>query len=85
MTRNPSRYFMVPTSGCNVVKGYGAISGRAMLIDANKLDLPAFGKPTNPMSAINFSSNSKYAVSPGFPTRRSPAFAIRPGVHCFLA
>ena len=58
-TLRPSLYRTDPTSGCSVVKEYAAIFGRARLMADSRLDLPAFGKPTSPASAISFSSSSR--------------------------
>jgi hypothetical protein len=42
--------------GCE--KGHEAILG-SVLVMALKVDFPAFGSPTRPISAIDFNSNSK--------------------------
>lgn len=49
-----------PTIGLSVVKGYSAIFGRALEEAASNVDLPAFGNPTRPMSAIVFNSSITY-------------------------
>ena len=41
--------------------------GRAALRREIKVDLPTLGKPTNPTSASNFSSNRKSSTTPGVP------------------
>lgn len=62
--RNPSLYSIVPTSGCRVVNGYGAISGWALLIAARSDDFPAFGNPTRPISAtISYNENLIFYMS----------------------
>ena len=61
-----------PRLGIFVVKGYGAIFGRAFVKKSSKLDFPAFGKPTRPMSAITESSTRKTLSCPG-----APLFAMR--------
>lgn len=40
-----------------VVNAYEAIFGFALEMAFSKVLLPAFGKPTSPVSAINFRSN----------------------------
>jgi hypothetical protein len=38
-----------------------------IITDASNVDLPAFGKPMNPMSAMSFSLNSYSFFSPSSP------------------
>ena len=63
-----------PRFGMIVVKGYGAILGRAFVKKVNSEDFPALGKPTRPASAIIESSSFKKRVSP-----------FCPGLACFGA
>ena len=56
-----------PRFGVVVVNGYGPTSGRAAVSAARSVDLPAFGAPTKPMSAMSFSSSSIHPSSPGSP------------------
>ena len=56
-----------PRLGCLVVKGYGAISGRARERRLRSVLLPALGRPTRPTSAISFSSSRTVRTSPGSP------------------
>lgn len=55
---------------------YGAMCGFALETAARKDDLPAFGKPTNPISASIFSSNSRCFSSPCCPACRSDTAAV---------
>src|SRR5438132_11437770 len=48
------------------------IFGRAALAAASSVDLPAFGNPTSPTSAINLSSSHNQRDSPGSPTSAKP-------------
>src|SRR4030095_12657846 len=57
-----------PITGCNVVNGYDATLGRAAEIFRNSVDLPAFGYPTNPASAMVRSSSRKCPCSPSSPS-----------------
>lgn len=54
----------IPKFGTIVVNGYDAIFGFALVILSNKVDLPAFGTPIKPISAIKFNSNFKTFFSP---------------------
>ena len=56
-----------PIYGLRVVKGYAAILGKALVKAARREDLPAFGNPTNPMSANILSFNSIRLVYPYLP------------------
>ena len=58
---------MTPRFGSRVVNGYGAIFGRAAVRAARSVDLPAFGRPTSPTSAIRRSSSRSQRSSPGSP------------------
>lgn len=54
--------------GLSVVNGYAAILGEVFLdITDRNDDLPAFGNPTNPISAMVFSSSSRDIVQVGSP------------------
>ena len=68
----------MPNCGLSVVNGYAPTLAFARLMALRSVLLPAFGRPTSPTSAINFSSMS---------SRRSTANS--PGVHsngvCFSA
>ena len=72
-----STNFVRPKYGLNVVKGYGAIFGNALVIAASNVLFPAFGNPINPTSAIIFNLNS-YSISspfvPGIGSRISLLF-----------
>src|SRR5215470_8893530 len=59
---------MTPTIGWSVVNGYAATFGLAAEIFRNRVDLPAFGYPTNPASAIVRSSSQKCPCSPSSPS-----------------
>ena len=61
-----------PRFGTFVVKGYAPISGRARVNTLRSVDFPAFGSPTNPMSAMRLSSIRTRADEPG-----SPGWAYR--------
>ena len=61
-----------PRCGSKVVKGYGAIFGLALENDARRVDLPAFGTPTMPTSAIKRNSKRNSRSVTG-----SPFSAIR--------
>ncbi|OQC73814.1 MAG: hypothetical protein BWX44_01298 [Spirochaetes bacterium ADurb.Bin001] len=56
-----------PKFGIFVVKGYGAIFGRAFVKYSSKLDFPAFGNPTSPISAMRLSSTLSFLSCPGCP------------------
>ena len=67
-SRSPSSSSaMTPRFGLTVVNGYAPTSGRASVTAASSVDLPAFGAPTRPMSAMSFSSSSIQRSSPGVP------------------
>ena len=51
-----SLYSTIPKFGFKVVNSYSPIFGFADVIEANNVDFPAFGKPTNPTSAKIFNS-----------------------------
>lgn len=51
-----TEYSTCPTTGVSVVKGYMATLGLALVMQPNRVDFPAFGYPTSPMSAIVRSS-----------------------------
>lgn len=51
-----TEYSTCPTTGESVVKGYMATLGFALVMQPSRVDLPAFGYPTSPMSAIVRSS-----------------------------
>lgn len=46
-----------PSEGARVVNGYGATLGLAEDNARNKDDLPAFGAPSKPQSAMSLSDN----------------------------
>ena len=50
-----------------MVNGYGAIFGRAAVSAASSVDLPAFGSPTRPTSAMRRSSSRSQRSAPGSP------------------
>ena len=83
-TTCPSSSSITPRFGSRVVKGYGAIFGRARVKAASSDDLPAFGRPTSPTSARSFSLRSSQRSSPGRPllgeARRLPRRALEAGV-----
>ena len=56
-----------PRLGMSVVNGYAATSGEARVTAFRMLDLPALGKPTNPMSATTRMSSSTVSSCPGSP------------------
>ena len=56
-----------PKYGLNVVNGYGAIFGNALVIAASNVLLPAFGNPMKPTSAIIFNLSSNSISSPFVP------------------
>mmetsp|Transcript_30730 Transcript_30730/g.99392 ORF Transcript_30730/g.99392 Transcript_30730/m.99392 type:complete len:213 (-) Transcript_30730:98-736(-) len=68
----------VPSCGCSVVNGYGAICGSALEIAASNEDFPALGKPTSPMSATSLSVRRMVACSPGMPSSASLELCNRP-------
>lgn len=51
-----TEYSTCPTTGESVVKGYIATFGLALVMQPSRVDLPAFGYPTSPISAIVRSS-----------------------------
>src|SRR4030095_14703789 len=57
-----------PITGCNVVNGCDAALGRAAEIFRSNVDLPAFGYPTKPASAIVRNSSRKCPCSPPSPS-----------------
>jgi len=63
----PSPKETTPKLGVKVVKGYGAILGRAALMRDSNVDLPALGMPTRPTSAMTRSSRMTQRSSPGSP------------------
>mmetsp|Transcript_1552 Transcript_1552/g.4531 ORF Transcript_1552/g.4531 Transcript_1552/m.4531 type:complete len:223 (+) Transcript_1552:1370-2038(+) len=65
----PSSKRTVPRLGQMVVKAYGSASGvAAPAVSARSSDdLPAFGRPTSPMSATVLSSSRSSATSPASP------------------
>ena len=69
-TVNVSRAPVVatPGCGCSVVNGYAATSGSAREIARSSDGLPAFGKPTRPTSATNFSARRSVTASPAEPS-----------------
>src|SRR6476646_3692672 len=75
---------MTPTIGWSVVKGYAATFGRAAEIFRNNVDLPAFGYPTNPASAIVRSSSRKYPSSPSSPSVYWRGARLRELLKCTL-
>ena len=66
-TKPASPAVTMPRFGCLVVNGYGAISGVARDRRDSSVDLPAFGKPTSPASAMTLSSSEIHRSSPSSP------------------
>jgi len=56
-----------PTIGLRVVNGYSAILGSALVTLANRVDFPALGNPTKPISARIFNSKRNYLSYPNYP------------------
>src|SRR5581483_11073443 len=65
--RRESPISITPSSGTSVVKGYAPTLGCAAVSEASSDDLPAFGAPTRPTSAMSFRSRVTVSSSPFSP------------------
>mmetsp|Transcript_31042 Transcript_31042/g.51461 ORF Transcript_31042/g.51461 Transcript_31042/m.51461 type:complete len:210 (+) Transcript_31042:71-700(+) len=68
----------IPSCGWIVVNGYAATFGVAREIARSSDDLPAFGNPTSPTSAIILRDKSNVICSPGRPSSASLELCKRP-------
>ena len=74
-----------PSAGTSVVNGYAATRGRAAEMRRSSVDLPAFGRPTRPTSAISLSEKRSRRASPLRPALgacRAPGASASRSARC---